>query len=112
MGLTTEREALYKKIDERVDLMFNSGLIDEVRGLLKMRLSRTAKAAIGIAELREYFKGRLSLKDTIELIKRNTRRYAKRQLTYFRKDKRINWIKILPGDSDRRILARIIGKIR
>jgi tRNA dimethylallyltransferase len=92
LGLNMDKDALYKRIDSRVEEMFQRGLVSEVKGLLKKRLSRTARFAIGIKELRGYFGGLYDLEEAKRLIKRNTRRYAKRQLAWFRKDKRIHWI--------------------
>lgn len=97
--LNTERGSLYRKIDMRVEKMFRLGLVKEVRKLLKLKLSRTASCAIGIKELKGFFDNLYDLKESKRLIKRNTRLYAKRQLTWFRKDKRIRWINI--GDDDR-----------
>lgn len=91
-GLNKDRQALYNAIDARVEKMFRQGLVNEVRRLLKRKLSRTAIQAIGINEISGYFEGNYSVADAKELIKKNTRHYAKRQLTWFRKDRRIYWI--------------------
>ena len=83
--LNPNREALYENINKRVDIMFDSGLIDEVKGLLnKYELSVTAKAAIGYKEVIDYLDGKLSLDECRELIKKRTRNYAKRQVTFFK----------------------------
>lgn len=91
-GLNKDRQALYNAIDARVEKMFRQGLVKEVKRLLKKKLSRTAIQAIGISEINGYLEGNYSLSDAKELIKKNTRHYAKRQLTWFRKDRRIYWI--------------------
>jgi tRNA dimethylallyltransferase len=109
--LNMPRERLYRNINMRVDEMFEKGLITEVRRLLKKQLSRTAGCAIGIKELGGYFDAACSLEEAKELMKRNTRRYAKRQLTWFRKDKRITWIKIKDTDSPKRIAQRLWKKL-
>lgn len=105
--LNMERAKLYKRIDARVDKMFKSGLIREVKRLLKYRLSKTASCAIGIRELKGFFDGSYDLEEAKRLVKRNTRQYAKRQLTWFRKDKRVRWIEICekekPADAAKRI---------
>jgi tRNA dimethylallyltransferase len=88
------REKLYKRIDQRVESMFAKGLGHEAKKLLRSKLSKTACYAIGIKELRGFFNGEYDLEKTKYLIKRNTRHYAKRQLTWFRKDKRIKWVEI------------------
>ena len=97
-GLNSTRGALYARIDQRVDEMFSRGLIREVKRLLKVKLSRTARCAIGIPELKGYFNKEYSLVESKRLMQRNSRHYAKRQLTWFRKDKRIKWINV--GDKD------------
>jgi tRNA dimethylallyltransferase len=90
--LNMARNELYERINKRVDKMFKLGLEAEVKRLLKLKLSKTASCAIGINELKGYFEGLYPLDEAKELIKKNTRNYAKRQLTWFRKDKRIAWI--------------------
>jgi len=92
--LNRPRNELYARINQRVDKMFRKGLVKEVSHLLKVGLSKTASCAIGIAEINDYLAGRCSLSEAKDLIKRHTRQYAKRQLTWFRKDKRITWINI------------------
>ncbi|MCX7927136.1 MAG: tRNA (adenosine(37)-N6)-dimethylallyltransferase MiaA [Candidatus Omnitrophica bacterium] len=92
VGLTLERIKLYKNINERVEEMFNKGVVSEVRKLLSGSLSLTARKAIGIKEIEDYLNGKLSLEEAKELIKKNTRQYSRRQLTWFRKDKRIIWV--------------------
>ena len=83
--INPDREELYANINARVDQMFDSGLVDEVKGLLKKYdLSLTAKAAIGYKEVIEYLDGKLSLEECKELIKKRTRNYAKRQVTFFK----------------------------
>jgi tRNA dimethylallyltransferase len=93
LGLDIPREELDRKINKRVDQMFRQGLVKEVKKLLGLKLSKTSKYAIGINEVKEYFDGQYSLEEAKELIKKNTRKYARRQMTWFRKDKRINWFK-------------------
>ena len=83
--LNPDRNALYENINKRVDLMFEQGLVDEVKNLLnKYELSVTAKAAIGYKEVIEYLSGKYSLEECKELIKKRTRNYAKRQVTFFK----------------------------
>ena len=77
---------------QKVEQMFEKGLVKEVQSLLKGRLSKTAACAIGVKEIKDYLAGRSSLGQAKDLVKRHTRQYAKRQLTWFRKDKRITWI--------------------
>ena len=83
--LNPNRDALYENINKRVDIMFENGLLDEVKGLLnKYQLSNTAKAAIGYKEVIEYLEGECTLEECKELIKKRTRNYAKRQVTFFK----------------------------
>jgi len=96
IGLTDEREALYERINQRVDQMLEAGLIQEVKALYDQKIPKEAQAirAIGYKELYDYFDGTLSLVACKELIKRNSRRYAKRQYTWFRNQMDVHWFKI------------------
>jgi len=88
-----DREKLYERINRRVDLMLEKGLIDEVRGLLeKYKEFPTAMQGLGYKEVKQYLDGELSKEEMIEKIKQESRRYAKRQLTWFRKNKQTVWI--------------------
>ena len=83
--LNPNRDELYEKINARVDLMMQKGLVDEVKSLIaQFGLSQTAKAAIGYKEVIEYLEGKYSLEECTELIKKRTRNYAKRQVTFFK----------------------------
>ena len=88
-----ERDILYERINKRVDMMMEAGLPEEVQHLAKMGFSDKMQAVIGYKELLLYFEGKLSLEEASELIKRNTRRYAKRQYTWFRRDEKTHWLK-------------------
>ncbi|OQP16005.1 tRNA (adenosine(37)-N6)-dimethylallyltransferase MiaA, partial [Geobacillus zalihae] len=92
IGLTAERSVLYRRINERVDQMIAEGLVDEARALYD-RGFRDCQAvqAIGYKELYDYFDGRVSLDEAIEQLKQNSRRYAKRQLTWFRNQMPVEW---------------------
>lgn len=103
IGLDLPREVLYKRIDHRVDEMVKQGLIEEVRSLLPYR-HFNALNTVGYSELFDYFDGKTSLETAIALIKQNTRRFAKRQLTWFRKDKEIRWFR--PDETD--LVSKII----
>ena len=93
IGITyRDREKLYERINLRVDLMLQNGLLDEAKSAYLKNLGGGAVQAIGHKEFFEYFKEQISLEEAIENLKRSTRRYAKRQLTWFNKDERINWI--------------------
>lgn len=94
IGLTGEREQLYDRINRRVDQMLEAGLVSEVKGLLQDGLSKNAQSmqAIGYKEVFYYLHGLCSYEEMKELLKRNTRRYAKRQMTWFRRDESIWWL--------------------
>ncbi|MCX5713503.1 MAG: tRNA (adenosine(37)-N6)-dimethylallyltransferase MiaA [Candidatus Omnitrophica bacterium] len=106
--LDIERDRLYDRINKRVDKMFRLGLVKEVKKLLKLKLSRTARFAIGVREIKDYLEGRFDLEQAKELIKRNTRWYAKRQLTWFRKDERIQWLNIDIKEKPQTVAGRLI----
>lgn len=94
IGLKSDRETLYKMLDKRVDSMFNEGLLDEAERLYKMNLKNYTNI-IGYRELNEYFNGNITLEEAKDLIKRNTRRYAKRQFTWFNNQmKDIKWFNV------------------
>lgn len=93
IGITYEnRELLYQRINKRVDIMLENGLLDEAEQSYKRNTAKGGFQAIGHKELYPYFEGAVSLDEAVERLKMQTRRYAKRQLTWFRRDERINWI--------------------
>jgi len=101
LGLTMNRRALYRRIGERIEEMFQRGLVEETKSLLErgLRSNRTAMQAIGYKEVIGFLDGLYPLDEAKRLLKRNTRRYAKRQLTWFRKDDRIKWCSFDDYDS-------------
>lgn len=103
-GLEWPRDLLYQNINNRVDEMFEAGFINEVQKILEMGYSPKLNSlnTVGYKETISYLENEISLDRAIELIKRNTRHYAKRQMTWFRKDERIKWLKISsPGDIEK-----------
>jgi len=90
IGLNTDRAVLYDQINRRVDQMMNAGLLNEVKGLVNFR-RYNALNTVGYSEIFDYLDGIISLEAAIAAIKQNTRRFAKRQLTWFRRDEEINW---------------------
>lgn len=92
IGLTAERELIYERINHRVDLMIKNGLVEEARKLYRNR-DLNALNTVGYKELFAYFNDETDLQTAISEIKKNTRRFAKRQLTWFRKDNSISWFK-------------------
>ena len=103
IGLELPRDVLYKRIDERVNEMMKAGLLDEAKNLISKK-HLNALQTVGYKELFDFFEGKTTLDEAIDLIKRNSRRYAKRQLTWFRKDKEIQWF---PPDNIDRIVEII-----
>jgi len=91
-GLQVERRALYGRIDKRTQMMFEAGAVEEVKRLLQLKLSLTAEKTIGIKEIKSYLDGGATLEEAKAAIKNNTHHYAKRQMTWFNKDKRIQWL--------------------
>ena len=93
-GMEWDRQELYDRIDLRVDLMMQMGLVEEVKSIMdKFEISSTAIQGLGYKEVIEYLDGNISYEEMVEKLKLETRHYAKRQLTWFRRDKRIKWIK-------------------
>jgi len=90
IGLHTAREKLYDRINARVDEMMGSGLLEEVKSLLKYK-NRNALQTVGYKELFGHLEGKISLEKAVDQIKQNTRNFAKRQMTWFRKDQEIKW---------------------
>ena len=90
VGIDWEREALYDRINRRVDIMIDEGLEAEARAVYHLRHLNSLQT-VGYREMFEYFDGTITREEAIELIKRNSRRYAKRQMTWFRRDSEIRW---------------------
>jgi tRNA dimethylallyltransferase len=95
IGLTTNRDTLYDRINKRVDKMISDGLIDEVKSLYNKDIkSKAIMTGIGYKELYKYFDGEITLEDAIDLIKKNSRHYAKRQYTWFNHQMNITWFNV------------------
>lgn len=111
-GLHWERPELYARIDRRVPLMLRSGARAEVERLKGRRLSRTAAACLGLEEIRAWIAGKMTREAAIARIQMNTRRYAKRQVTWFKRDTRIRWIRRIPDQDPEEVAARWESEIR
>lgn len=111
-GLTMSRAALYNRIEERVDAMLSSGLLAEARRLVERGLdpSLPSMQGLGYKEIAACIRGECSLDEAVELLKKNTRRFAKRQLTWFRSDSRIRWIDV-EGKSAEEVSSLIKGEL-
>jgi tRNA dimethylallyltransferase len=94
IGIKIDREKLYERIEKRADKMMENGFLDEVKNILKMGFSPSLNSlqTIGYKELIDYINGKIGLQDAINLIKCNTKNYARRQLTWFRKIKNVQWM--------------------
>lgn len=109
IGLNMDREQLYDRINTRVDIMLENGLIDEVNNLYKRGFSpdnNQSMRGIGYREIVEYLRGNLSLEDAISKIKQHTRNYAKRQITWFKRNNKIIWFDTL---KDNNIVDKILN---
>ena len=110
-GIQTDRAQLYERIERRVDLMFEQGLVQEVIGLKEQGLAntKTASQAIGYKEVLLALDGEISMDRAREMVKTRTRRYAKRQLSWFRNDKRVRWISANePNEAATRIVVDLL----
>ncbi len=108
-AIERDRKELYERIELRVDKMFEEGLVDEVRRLIDLPLSHTAKQAIGIKQVSAYLQKECTLDKAKELIKRDSRRFAKRQLTWFRAEKDVAWVNAGPKDTAYEIALKILS---
>lgn len=98
-GIRMERQKLYYRVNERVDQMIENGLVNEVKQLIRMGYGKysIAMQGLGYKEIIWYLKGQATLNEVISLLKRDTRRYAKRQLTWFNKTDNVNWVSVEEG---------------
>ncbi|MEI2396357.1 tRNA (adenosine(37)-N6)-dimethylallyltransferase MiaA [Paenibacillus phytohabitans] len=113
IGLTMDRKILYKRIEERIDQMLAEGLVAEVQGLLERGYSRSlvSMQGLGYKEIAAYLEGETTLEEAVILLKRDTRRFAKRQLSWFRHMKEIQWIDVEESPDYNEIFAIIQHKI-
>ena len=109
LGLTDEREVLYDRINKRVDAMMEAGLLEEVEWLYQNYPDSQASRGIGYKEFFPYFAGQISLEEAVDKVKQNTRRFAKRQLTWFRNRMDVAFYSISESDFKENIFARVEG---
>jgi tRNA dimethylallyltransferase len=107
IGITRDRKELYQMIDARVDAMFSAGLVDEVKSIIQMNPDRTPLQAIGYKEIVQYLNQEIDLQEAERLIKRNSRRYAKRQFTWFRQEAGIVWIDVTGTNNGREVFRNV-----
>lgn len=112
--LNDDRQLLYNRIDARVDKMIDEGLVDEVKSLVAKGVKKgmTAMDGIGYKELLDYLDGNGSLEDAVELIKKKSRNYAKRQLTWFRREKEVIWLDKTVYTSEDMLLDEILSTLK
>lgn len=113
-GLNWSRSVLYSNIESRVDKMLQAGLLAELENVLGKGFGKNLNAlnTVGYKELVDYLENKISLEKAEELIKRNTRRYAKRQMTWFNKDERINWFNISSANQLNDVKEKIIDDLQ
>jgi tRNA dimethylallyltransferase len=114
MCITRERKDIYRRINERVETMFDKGLVDEVQSLLNTPegLSKQAKQALGYKEVIQYLDGGLTLDDAKDMVKLNTRRFAKRQMTWFRGFPDVQWLEAEKHEGSESISEEIITLLK
>lgn len=109
--INTERELLYQRINERVELMLKQGLVEEVKALISMGCTKdmVSMQGLGYKELLNYLDGTWTLEEAIEILKRDTRHFAKRQLTWFRREKDVRWLNLPEFEYDSgKVLEQIL----
>ncbi|MBQ4568809.1 MAG: tRNA (adenosine(37)-N6)-dimethylallyltransferase MiaA [Ruminococcus sp.] len=106
------RDLLYNRINQRVDIMLEQGLLKEAEAFFSSAYGNTAKQAIGYKELKPYFDGIKSLNECIELLKQSTRRYAKRQLTWFNRDKNIHWFYVDDYNDSQALFSDVLSLVK
>ncbi|MDD3168587.1 MAG: tRNA (adenosine(37)-N6)-dimethylallyltransferase MiaA [Eubacteriales bacterium] len=114
IGLTRDREELYRRIDQRVDQLVKAGLVQEIESLLKMGLTENSISmkGIGYKEIIAHLHGEYDLNEAVRLVKRNTRHYAKRQLTWLRRYADMSWFNLSEYPTEENALSAIIDRIR
>ncbi|MBF0331688.1 MAG: tRNA (adenosine(37)-N6)-dimethylallyltransferase MiaA [Candidatus Omnitrophica bacterium] len=108
IALERPREELYARVEARIDAMFAAGLVDEVKTLLGKKLSSTGSRIIGLPEVKGFLDGEYDLERAKYLMKLHTRHYVKRQMTWFRKDKRLEWVMLGANEAVEDIVKRIL----
>jgi len=111
--LTRDRTVLYERIDRRVDMMMEQGLLEEVRSLKERGCTRqmVAMQGLGYKEILDYLDGKLSLEEAVYIIKRDTRHFAKRQMTWFRREKDVTFVE-MDGRQEAEVLREILDQLR
>jgi tRNA dimethylallyltransferase len=113
IGLTRDRESLYRAVDERVELQLNKGLLRETQELLNRGYSRChgSMKGLGYRQMAGYLADEYSYEEAVRCLKRDTRHYAKRQMTWFRKEPGIQWLFIKEGETAYQTAARVLSRV-
>ena len=112
--LDTDRKTLYERIDRRVDLMMEHGLVDEVKHLADMGCTRdmVSMQGLGYKEILDYLSGEIPLEEAVYILKRDTRHFAKRQITWFKRERDVRWLELEQFQNDRKkVLEHILDEI-
>lgn len=114
LALNRDRQELYNRIDQRVDIMMDKGLLDEVKALKDRGLSRdnTSMLAIGYKEIMAYFQGKMTLDEAVDKIKQNSRNYAKRQITWFKRYDDLHWFDLKEDKLEEKVVDAIVDLVR
>ena len=113
IGLARDRDQLYQRIDERViHMIYEEGVINEVRQLLRLPLSRTARQVHGLSDIEQYLRGQISLRDTITTWQQRVRNYARRQLAWFRATPAMQWVEVSAEEHPWETTGRVLDLIR
>ena len=113
-ALDTDRKTLYERIDRRVDLMMEHGLVDEVKHLADMGCTRdmVSMQGLGYKEILDYLSGEIPLEEAVYILKRDTRHFAKRQITWFKRERDVRWLELEQFQNDRKkVLEHILDEI-
>ena len=113
--LNTDRSVLYKRIEQRVDQMMDQGLLEEVRKLAAMGCTRNlvSMQGLGYKELLDYLEGECTLEEAVSTIKRDTRHFAKRQITWFKRERDVRWLNLPDFHNDsKEVLDHILQETR
>ena len=112
--LNDDRQKLYDRIDRRIDIMLEAGLLDEVKLLVSEGYSRelVSMQGLGYKEIIDYIQGRCTLDEAVYTLKRDTRHFAKRQITWFKREKHVTWVDKSEYDSESEILSFMLDRLR
>jgi tRNA dimethylallyltransferase len=113
LGLTMDRDALYRRIEERVHVEIENGLVEETRRLLSQGYARnlTSMKSLGYRQMAGFLEGEYDFDEAVRRLKRDTRHFAKRQMTWFRKEPQIEWVTVLPDESLSSMTTRIVKRV-